>query len=316
MPRSPLAVPLGLAPDGSLVYPSEADPTQPYTCAGCGGALVLRRSQVRRSHFAHRSGKGCSAESVLHRAAKGLVIRVVNEWRAGTGPRPCVDRPCTTWSCDGGVVQDLPDDITHAEPEVRLPDGSVADVVLFRGEEAACVVEILATHEVDPEKAARMSLPWMELDADDVLDRPYWWVVVQDGLRPFVCPKCRARSAERREEVADVQAEAAQVAAKTRQALPASPPYHFAPHRCWRCGEQMLVFVWPGGGGHSAKKPPTPRPTTVRLCATEGYGAEYWANCCPACHSVQGDWYLRTGNQAYARVMALVAEEEGTGAGW
>ena len=184
MPRAPLAVPLGLAPDGSLVFPSEADPALHYTCAGRGGALVLRRSQVRRSHFAHRSGEGCSAESVLHRAAKGLVIRVVNEWKAGTGPRPCVDRPCPTWSCDGGAVQDLPDDITHAEPEVRLPDGSVADVVLYRGEEAACVVEILATHEVDPEKAARMSLPWMELDADDVLDRPYWWVVVQDGLRP------------------------------------------------------------------------------------------------------------------------------------
>lgn len=316
MPRAPLTIPVASAADGSLAFPSSADPDGAYTCLACGGALVLRRSKVRRPHFAHRRDEGCSSEGVLHRAAKATVLRVVAEWKAGTGPRPCVDRPCPVWSCDGGVVQDLPDDITRAEAEVRLPDGTVADVVLYRGDEPACAVEIVATHAVDPEKALRMGLPWMELDAEDVLDRPYWWVVAQDGLRPFACPKCRARSAERRAEVAGTASLAREVAARIGQLLPPTPPYHLVGHRCWRCGAEMVVFLWPGGGTHSARRPPAPRPTTVRLCATEGYGGEYWANCCPSCGSVQGDWYLRTGNPDYERVATLLAEEEGLAGGW
>jgi hypothetical protein len=54
----------------------------------------------------------------------------------------------------------------------------------------------------------------------------------------------------------------------------------------------------------------------VRLCATEGYGAEYWANCCPSCHAVQGDWHLRTGNAEYARARALMALEDNPDGAW
>jgi len=248
---------------------------------------------------------------MLHRAAKRLVVRVIEEWRTGSGPRPCVDRRCPVWSCDGGIVQDLPDDITHAEAEVRLADGSIGDVVLFRGAEPACVVEILATHAVDADKAARLSVPWIEIDAEELLDRPYWWVAVQDGLKPFSCARCRARAEDRGEKLGHLQAEAFSLAARTGQALPPSPPYYFLMHHCWRCGEAMVVFLWPGGGGHSAKQPPRPRPATVRLCATEGYGAPYWANCCPACHAVQGDSYLATGNSTYARVRELMLGEDG-----
>lgn len=310
MPRASLAIPLGLAPDGTLVLPWTADPAVAYVCPGCGAPLRLRRSKVRRTHFAHRRGEGCATESILHRAAKALVVRVVEEWKAGTGGRPCIDRPCPVWSCDGGVVQDLPDDITHARAEVRLPDGSVADVVLYRGEEPACVVEILATHAVDEEKARRLALPWVELDAEDLLERPWWWVATQDGLKPAACPRCQTRAAERRGEVDEVRERARTAAERTGQTLPPSPPYEAAPHLCWRCGQEMVVFLWPGGGGHSAKKPPSPRPATVRLCATEGYGAEYWANCCPGCGAVQGDWHLRQGNQDYLRVMGLMGEGE------
>lgn len=307
MPHSPLAIPFGLAPDGSLVAPRDADADTAYACPGCGAPVRLRRSGVRRAHFAHRRGEGCSAESILHRAAKRLVVRVVEEWIAGAGPRPAIARRCPDWSCDGGVVQDLPDDITGVAAERRLPDGSVADVVLLRGDEPACVVEILATHAVDPEKASRMRLPWVELAADDLLDRPYWWVALQDGLRPFVCPRCAARRTSLEEEIAVIQARAAAVAVHTRQYLPPSPPYHYVAHACWRCGAEMVVYVWPGSGGHGVHRPPDPRPATVRLCATEGYGAPYWANCCPGCDAVQGDWHLPRANADYARLAELAA---------
>jgi predicted RNA-binding Zn-ribbon protein involved in translation (DUF1610 family) len=308
MPRSSLAVPFGLVADGSFVLPWDADPTLEYSCPGCGAALALRTSKTRRAHFAHRRGEGCSAESLLHRAAKRLVLRVVEEWIRGTGPRPCLDRRCSVWGCDGGVVQDLPGDITHAAAEVRLPDGSIGDVVLFRGEEPACVVEIRATHAVDAEKALRLTVPWVEVDADELLDRPYWWVAEQDGLRPFTCPRCQARAEDRREERVALQAAAVTLAARMGLTLPPSPPYGFLAHACWRCGEEMVLFVWRGSGEHGAKPPPSPRPATVRLCATEGYGAEYWANCCPSCHTVQGDYHLTSGKEGYVRVRELLGD--------
>lgn len=293
-----------------MVRPLDADPHTAYTCPGCDAPLLLRRSTVRRSHFAHRGGDGCSTESVLHRAAKELVVRVITEWKREDGPRPSVSRPCPRWSCDGGVVQDLPDDITHASAEVRMPDGSIADVMLYRGREPAAVVEIVATHAVDSEKALRMRIPWVELDAEELIDRPYWWIAVQDGLRPFSCPRCRARGAVVRDEVAEIHARARAVAERAGLELPPSPPYLSAPHRCWRCTAEMVVHLWPGGGGHSQRRPPDPLPSTVRLCATEGYGAEYWANGCPVCYAVQGDWHLRRGNADYVRLAELMGAME------
>ncbi len=262
---------------------------------------------MRRAHFAHRGAEGCSTESVLHRAAKELVVRVVEEWLRSGGPRPAVARPCPRWTCDGGVTQDLPDDITHARAEVRVPGGAIADVVLFRNEVPAAAVEIVATHRVDREKAAvRLGLPWMELDAEALIDNPYWWVAVQDGLLPFVCPKCQGRANALTEEVAEIHARARAIAQRAGQTVPAIPPYGWAQHRCWRCATDMVVYLWPGGGGHSAVRPPEPVPETVRLCATEGYGAEYWANCCPECHAVQGDHHLGRANPDYIRLTELL----------
>lgn len=305
---TPLAVPVARAPDGSLARPRQANPELPYTCAGCGAPLVLRRSGVRRAHFAHRGGDGCSTESVLHRAAKELVVRVVEEWVRAGGPRPAVSRSCPRWTCDGGVTQDLPDDITHARAEVRVPGGAIADVVLYRGETPAAAVEIVATHRVDREKAQGLGLPWVELDAQTLIDNPYWWVPVQDGLRPFACPKCQGRADALRDEAAEIDARARVVAERAGLQPPPSPPYGWVPHRCWRCTAEMVAYLWPAGGGHSAARPPEPVPETVRLCATEGYGAEYWANCCPECHAVQGDYHLRRANADYIRMTELMLE--------
>jgi hypothetical protein len=54
------------------------------------------------------------------------------------------------------VVQDLPGDVTHAAAEVRLREGVVADVALFRDEIVAAVVEVVATPGVSDEKARRL----------------------------------------------------------------------------------------------------------------------------------------------------------------
>jgi hypothetical protein len=200
------------------------------------------------------------------------------------------------------VVQDIPDNITHAAAEVRI-DGSVGDVVLYRGETPAAVVEVLATSRVSYEKANRFTVPWLELRAEDVLERPYWWVAVQDGLHPFTCPACAARTEERLAGLWDVQTRARLVAERQALPLPPSPPYFYVPHNCWRCGIEMVAFLWPGAG-HSPRRPPDPIPPTVQHRVTEGAG-DYWANCCPRCSIVQGDYYLERDNPDFAMVREL-----------
>lgn len=198
-------------------------------------------------------------------------------------------------------MQDLPDDVTHARLEVRLSSGVIADVVLYRGEIAAAAIEVLVTSRVGTDKAHRMELPWVELLAEDILDRPYWWVAVQDGLRPFQCPVCAKRDTERAGQLRLVRDRAIALAGRLEVSLPPSPPYAAAAHVCWRCGAEMLVFAWPGSGGHSVRRPPDPIPRSVEHRATEGAG-NYWANCCPMCSAVQGDYYLATGNADYQMV--------------
>ena len=290
--------------NGSLVRPSEAREGQHYRCPGCGADLVLRSGELRRPHFAHRGGDGCSSESTLHRAAKHELLRVVAEWKDGVGPRPCVSRPCPRYLCEGGIVQDIPDDVTHAAAEVRLGDGSIADIALFRGEDVAAAIEILVTHRVGHEKAARLGVPWMELRAEEVLDRPYWWLLVQDGLQPFECSACAKRDESGARTLRQIQAHALSIAERLDLSLPATPPYHYVAHGCWRCGTEMVAFLWPGGGDHSTRRPPAPIPPSVQHRATDG-GGDYWANCCPSCAAVQGDYFLARDNADYLLVREL-----------
>lgn len=296
-----VAVPMAVDEAGAWVRAADAHPERAYRCPGCGAPLILRQGERRRAHFAHRRGDGCSMESTLHRAAKRRLVEVVEAWLHAGGPRPCISRPCQRYSCDGGVVQDLPADVTGVAEEVRLPDGSVGDVVLYRGETPCVVIEVMATHSVDHEKARRMGLPWFEVEAEEVLERPYWWVTLQDGLQPFTCPMCADRAEARGAELRRVEARALRVVERLDVSLPPNPPYQAVAHECWRCGAEMLVYFWPDGGDHSARRPPDPIPHTVQHVVTDGAG-NHWANCCPRCSVVQVDYHLARSNADYAMV--------------
>lgn len=296
---------MAYAANGSVVRPAVADPDGDYRCPGCSLPVVLRSGTHRRPHFAHRGGEGCASESSLHRAAKRLVRSVIDAWATGDGPAPCIARACPVHGCEGGIVQDLPSDITHAAEEVRMDDGSVADIVLFRGERPAAVIEILVTHAVSMEKGRRIGIPWVELRAAEVLERPYWWIAAQDGLRPFTCRACDERGRASTAELAGIRTRARAVAERLGAGLPAAPVYRSAPHACWRCSGDMLVYAWPGGGRHSAERPPEPIPATVVHRATEGAG-NYWVNTCPHCGATQGDGYLVRENGAYGVVLRAV----------
>jgi len=74
--------------------------------------------------------------------------------------------------------------------------------------------------------------------------------------------------------------------------LPTESKYEYAVHTCYKCTKLMIVFDWSNSEIWSNKEPPKPIPKTVQKRHTKTIGESYWANVCPFCDSVQGDWYL------------------------
>ncbi len=183
-----LRVPWALDANGRLVTPAEVSSGVGLRCPNpaCEGRLLLRKGQKRARHFAHVVEDGhCSYESAKHWAAKHKVAQVVREALSGQGKHPVVHRRCPR--CARQIQQPLPDSVRDAivekalnelRPDVQLADGAGS---------AVWAVEVLNTHAVTPEKAARFQTPWVELAADDVLLDPLSWRPHKDGLGPGAC---------------------------------------------------------------------------------------------------------------------------------
>lgn len=76
--------------------------------------------------------------------------------------------------------------------------------------------------------------------------------------------------------------------------IPEGYTYRYAPFECWKCNKEMLVFTWtePLISG-SINIPPDPRPITLKERYTSTSNQTYWANVCPQCDSVQGDFFVK-----------------------
>lgn len=247
----------------------------PYSCAGCRARVGLRAGEQLRPHFAHRpSPTGlCGPETVKHTLAKLLIADVVRRWLAGNGPRPVFLRRCAGLRIALGCGQR----IEHPMPRVdaveleQVHDGLRPDVLFFVRGTPVAAIEILATHRIDEVKRARTQLPWVELRAADVLALRDRWIPVQDFFRPLHCADC-VRLAQ-------------DYAAKFHNG------YIRGETRCYKCNRRTTVYSW-GGGVWTDKRPPEPRPWTVKLRYSKTVNARYWANTCEHCGALQGDFFL------------------------
>jgi len=83
------------------------------------------------------------------------------------------------------------------------------------------------------------------------------------------------------------------IASQSEVTIPAGYKYRYAPYSCYKCGKDILIFKW----GNSllageVEKPPLPMPETLKQRHTNMSGETYWANVCPYCDSVQGDFFI------------------------
>lgn len=136
----------------------------PYTCPGCGAAMITAMGAVMRPHFRHAAGSICARETYLHGAAKvafkTAFDRALSEGRPylvrREGRKICGNSigkpggPCML----GPAVQehDLTRWFQSASLETGI-QGFVADVLL-EGKQGQMLIEIAVSHRCSPEKIA------------------------------------------------------------------------------------------------------------------------------------------------------------------
>ncbi len=251
-------IPVARDPKGRLVAPEDASKGRRYECPSCAGAVVLHAGEKKRRHF-HHHASACTEETVLHLAAKQLVVQAIEEWKTGTAPSPVFVRRCAEAECEASTQQPLPKKVLKAVPELRVRSGHVVDVgLLGPADLPIAAVEVLVSHKVDREKAFELGLPWIEVEAASVCaSGGRRLVAVRDRFLPWLCAAHEARRGVGARETRELR--------EKRNAIMRALPYRLDEYPAYRIadvvqcpnGHDTLVFEWEG------KQPPWPRPPHV-----------------------------------------------------
>lgn len=141
-----IALPYGLGPDGNLVSINHVARglACACTCPGCGAALVAKKGDVIRHHFAHATDEKCATgfESMLHLLAKDILARE----QSVTVPEVVVQVGQTQRKIRGPAV--LP--LSNVRLEQWL-DGIRPDIIADFGAHQL-IIEIAVTHKAEPQK--------------------------------------------------------------------------------------------------------------------------------------------------------------------
>jgi hypothetical protein len=172
MARGPMVPVAWKVGSRQVCWPTEAKKHVDYLCPACGDVVHRRGGPAVTDHFYHVKSGGCSGgEGALHAAAKHDLCD-----RYNAGERIAVWEPCP--GCGEGAQQRwLPGDL-EARVEAPTEDRATGarrrfDIGLYRNDVLVAGIEIFFAHRVDEDKAENLrQLPWCEVDARDVLQRP------------------------------------------------------------------------------------------------------------------------------------------------
>jgi hypothetical protein len=171
-----------------------------YICPlpGCGKEIRVRaaNSERYRAHLYHSELCTATGESHEHNLAKNIVAQRLREWLSGEKPAPFIGRMCevhrTVFDVFGPLAGATGVELEGAAGERR------ADVMLLRDEAPMLAIEILFSHAVDEAKEhdlAALCVPWIEIDACQVINVPDRWVYVRGSADRHPCPLCESDKA-------------------------------------------------------------------------------------------------------------------------
>jgi hypothetical protein len=263
----------------------------PFTCLGCGEALVPHLGKVRSPHFAHLPGSRCpltAPETALHLDAKERLLALCADAFAGRRKVALVAR-CPT--CRRALPLDVATVADTADGEAAV--GKLrADVLLRRHGRPALAVEVKVTHAVDPAKEAALAaleVPFVEVDAGEDWEREAEGGVEVACARSGGVSRCGAcdtlarADAERAKggetaEIAELEAYRVRglfgpvTTSRGRRAWPPDP----AAFRCPECGSSVLL-VGQALARHACPGR-EPRPVAWRSYGGETVTLSWWRN--------------------------------------
>lgn len=278
-----IKVPLAIDDLGKLTRIDDATRGINYYCPACNMPLIVRKGDIKIHHFAHKASDFCSQETVIHKTAKLLIQKLVSDWKNGLTQAPKINRKCQI--CRSTIQQPLPDKVQSAKLEVPLKNGSIVDVALLGSEEILAGIEVRVTHEVNSIKSESLPIPFIEIDGYSFVENPNEINVLVDKFNPITCKGCK-------EKVTNYISRAKELAKQSNIDLPISF-YRFGISKCWKCNKRILVFTWPNHSSFSITEPTKkPKPRTIQWRYSNTVRSTYWANCCPFCNRIQGDFFL------------------------
>ena len=278
-----LRVPFAFDDEKKLYDPETAEKGKRYFCPACQDAVILRKGEIKKAHFAHKVSETCNQETILHKTAKQLIVDAISDWKSDKTDAPVLKRTCEI--CRESKDQPLPDKVEYAMLEYRMPDGFIVDVALMVENESAAAIEIRVSHAVDENKANLLSVPFIELEGQKVVENPTVFEPILDRFLPFTCGACKEAKAR-------FQVKVKEIAKQTGIELP-THYYRYGFCKCWKCKREIIVFAWPKTSEWDKSAPKVePIPRTIQYRYSNTVGNKYWVNTCPRCRSIQGDWHL------------------------
>jgi ribosomal protein L34E len=162
---------------GQLVSALTAPKKAKYVCLECNGSLHVKRGEQRAAHFAHdhEDPAGCAGESVTHLAAKHLLaaqlrteltqdgrVRWMQHCPGVEAGQTCRMRSALPQGRDVPEGWEVREEVTHGR--YRFDVAVVVQGAVVFG------FEVYHRHAVPDEKAADLTVPWLELVAEDILE--------------------------------------------------------------------------------------------------------------------------------------------------
>ena len=282
-----------------LVHAKSALRDAHYSCPRCGDDVILRRGEIKIAHFAHKAESACTSETIAHKTAKLLIFQVFSDWKLGQGQELIVEVGCNFYEfCDNTVKYPIRDKVTAARIEYIIGSHR-ADVMFTKGDDPVLAIEVKVSHAVDDHKAESLPIYFIEVDAEDVIKDPR---VLRDNRHEHnreyltdlesqhnwkaehrICPQCESKMRE----FEDAKHQIASACGVTYD----SEKYKAGIDSCYKCKKPILRFNWSDDESWSTKLPPQPIPQTVQYRHSHTVGHKYWANTCPYCGAIQGDFY-------------------------
>ena len=200
-----------------IVTPLSASKMESYICPCCNRDVILRKGNIRRTHFAHKSSSNpCSyysspGESDIHLNAKHVLRDIlaskykinIYRWCKSCNQKHRVQIFDEQWYTNQWRVLDLhgdmyDDKIPHIEYKFSFLDKTkFADVALV-GKEDMIIFEILNSHKTCENDRPE---PWFEIDAMQILsiDEKQKDMVL-DCCRDHKCINCKVAEYSRKME--------------------------------------------------------------------------------------------------------------------